>query len=73
MPASLAIGAVTTLGYAGILIGPAAIGFVANAASLPTAFWLLTGLVGLVPPCALALPAFTARPHAPGSGVARAE
>ena len=73
MPASLAIGAVTTLGYAGILIGPAAIGFVANAASLPTAFWLLTGLVGLVPPCALALPAFTTRPHAPGSGVARDE
>ncbi|NYE63210.1 fucose permease [Duganella sp. 1224] len=38
MPASLAISAVTTLGYAGILAGPAMIGFVAHAASLNLAF-----------------------------------
>lgn len=38
MPASLAVGAITTLGYAGILAGPAAIGFVAHASSLPLAF-----------------------------------
>lgn len=38
MPASLAIGAITTLGYTGILAGPAAIGFVAHASSLPVAF-----------------------------------
>jgi fucose permease len=38
MPASLAIGAITTLGYAGILAGPAAIGFIAHAASLNLAF-----------------------------------
>jgi predicted MFS family arabinose efflux permease len=38
MPASLAIGAITTLGYAGILAGPALIGFVAHAASLNLAF-----------------------------------
>jgi MFS family permease len=38
MPASLAIGAITTLGYAGILAGPAAIGFIAHAASLKLAF-----------------------------------
>lgn len=38
MPASLAIGAITTLGYAGILAGPAMIGFVAHAASLNLAF-----------------------------------
>ncbi|NHZ63868.1 MFS transporter [Massilia genomosp. 1] len=38
MPASLAIGAITTLGYAGILAGPAAIGLVAHASSLPVAF-----------------------------------
>lgn len=38
MPASLAIGAITTLGYAGILAGPAAIGFIAHATSLPVAF-----------------------------------
>jgi predicted MFS family arabinose efflux permease len=38
MPASLAIAAVTTLGYAGILAGPAMIGFVAHASSLSLAF-----------------------------------
>lgn len=43
MPASLAIAAVTTLGYAGILVGPAAIGFVAQHWSLNTAFVLVAG------------------------------
>lgn len=38
MPPSLAIAAVTTLGYAGILAGPAMIGFVAHASSLNLAF-----------------------------------
>jgi len=38
MPASLAISAVTTIGYAGILTGPALIGFVAHASSLHIAF-----------------------------------
>jgi len=38
MPESLAIPAVTTLGYAGILVGPALIGFVADSTSLITAF-----------------------------------
>lgn len=37
MPAHLAIPAVTTLGYAGVLAGPALIGFVAQGASLSTA------------------------------------
>lgn len=41
MPASLAIAAVTTLGYAGILAGPALIGFVAHASSLSLAFGAL--------------------------------
>jgi len=41
MPASLAIAAVTTLGYAGILVGPALIGFVAHFANLNTAFAIL--------------------------------
>ena len=49
MPAGLAVAAITTVGYAGILIGPAAIGFVAHASSLPLAFWLLAALLGLVP------------------------
>jgi predicted MFS family arabinose efflux permease len=38
MPASVAVPAVTTFGYAGVLAGPAAIGFIAQGTSLPTAF-----------------------------------
>jgi len=38
MPESLAIPAVSTLGYAGVLVGPALIGFVADSTSLITAF-----------------------------------
>jgi len=49
MPASLAIASVTTTGYAGILLGPTAIGFIAKHTSLPTAFWLLAALVIVVP------------------------
>jgi predicted MFS family arabinose efflux permease len=48
MPASLAIAAVTTLGYAGILVGPAAIGFIAQYASLEAAFLLLAAGLLLV-------------------------
>jgi len=49
MPASLAIAAVTTTGYAGVLVGPAMVGFAADLTSLSTAFWLLAGLITLVP------------------------
>ena len=52
MPSGLAIAAVTTTGYAGILLGPAGMGFVAKLASLPIAFWLLGALLALVPLCA---------------------
>lgn len=52
MPVALAIGAITTLGYAGILAGPAGIGFVAQALGLPAAFWLVAALVCFVPLCA---------------------
>jgi predicted MFS family arabinose efflux permease len=41
MPPSLAVAAVTTLGYAGILAGPALIGFVAQLTDLSFAFGLL--------------------------------
>lgn len=51
MPASLAVAAVTTIGYAGVLAGPALVGFVAQLSSLPAAFWLLAGLMALVPLC----------------------
>jgi predicted MFS family arabinose efflux permease len=46
MPASLAIAAITTLGYAGILVGPAAIGIVAEHWSLSFAFVMVA--VGMV-------------------------
>ena len=41
MPESIAVPAITTLGYAGILVGPAAIGFIAHASSLNIAFGLI--------------------------------
>jgi predicted MFS family arabinose efflux permease len=52
MPAGLAIAAITTTAYAGMLAGPAGIGFVAKASSLHAAFWGLAGLLMLVPLCA---------------------
>ncbi len=51
MPANLAVGAVTTLGYSGILAGPAGIGFVAHAAGLPTAFLGVAALLLIVAAC----------------------
>ena len=58
MPPALAVAAVSTAGYAGILAGPAAIGFVADSVGLKQAFWLLATLVCTVP---LAAPLVTAR------------
>jgi predicted MFS family arabinose efflux permease len=49
MPAGLAVAAITTSGYAGVLMGPASIGFVAKAVGLNVAFWMLAALLGLVP------------------------
>ncbi|MFA9217255.1 MAG: MFS transporter [Sphingomonadaceae bacterium] len=57
MPAGLAIAAMSTLGYAGILAGPALIGLIAHAASLALAFALLG--------CAMLLIAASARLGAP--------
>jgi predicted MFS family arabinose efflux permease len=48
MPAGLAISAVTTIGYAGILAGPALIGFVAHLSSLQFSFAVLGGTLLLV-------------------------
>ena len=45
MPESIAVPAITTLGYAGILAGPAVIGFVAHASSLSFAFGLMAALL----------------------------
>lgn len=49
MPPGLAIAAISTTGYAGVLLGPAAVGFVAQAADLPTAFALLAVMLALLP------------------------
>ncbi len=49
MSAGLAIASVTTIGYAGVLAGPAGIGFVAQAIGLNAAFWLMAALLCLVP------------------------
>ena len=51
VPASVAVPAVTTLGYAGVLAGPAAIGFVAQATSLPAAFLVVAALLVGVAAC----------------------
>jgi predicted MFS family arabinose efflux permease len=45
MPENVAIPAITTLGYAGILVGPAAIGFVSHNTNLQTAFMILALLL----------------------------
>lgn len=45
----LAVAAITTTGYAGILAGPALLGFVSRVINLTVAFWLLTVLIALVP------------------------
>jgi hypothetical protein len=45
MPGNVAVPAITTLGYAGILAGPAAIGFVSHLSSLSVAFLLMTALL----------------------------
>ncbi len=52
MSPALAISAMTTAGYAGILAGPAAMGFVSKAVGLHNAFWMLAALLFLVPPTA---------------------
>lgn len=45
MPEHIAVPAISTLGYAGILVGPAAIGAIAQVASLPIAFLVVATLL----------------------------
>jgi len=52
MPPALAIAAVTTTGYAGILLGPALIGFAAQVTSLGAAFAGLAVLMLAITLCA---------------------
>ena len=44
MPIGTAVSAVSTMGYLGILAGPAAIGFVSALTNLQTAFGMLAAL-----------------------------
>ncbi len=55
MPVSLAIAAVATLGYAGILAGPALIGFVAQLSSLSISFVMVALSLVVVASCARAV------------------
>lgn len=55
MPIGQAVAAITTAGYAGVLGGPAAIGFIANAAGLRAGFWTVAALL-----CTVALAARSA-------------
>ncbi|MEJ4044926.1 MFS transporter [Erwinia sp. SLM-02] len=52
MPINLAISAMTTIGYAGILAGPALIGFIAQLSSLSIAFSVVAALLLVVAACA---------------------
>lgn len=45
MPLNMAVSAVSTMGYMGILMGPAIIGFIASQTSLYISFGILAGLV----------------------------
>jgi predicted MFS family arabinose efflux permease len=48
VPAGIALATVTTIGYAGLLLGPALVGFVAQTTSLPVAFVALAAMFALV-------------------------
>lgn len=52
MPSGLAIAAITMTGYAGVLVGPAGMGFVADHIGLPGSFWALAILLCAAPLCA---------------------
>jgi predicted MFS family arabinose efflux permease len=49
MPPTLAVAAVTSVGYIGMLAGPPLVGLVAHVVGLPTAFWILAGLALIIP------------------------
>ena len=48
VPPGIALATVTTIAYTGLLLGPALIGFVADATSLPVAFVLVAAMFGAV-------------------------
>jgi MFS family permease len=48
VPAGVALGAVSSMGYLGLMAGPPLVGGLAELTSLPRALWLLVGLAGTV-------------------------
>ncbi|WP_192457015.1 MFS transporter [Musicola keenii] len=48
MPQAAAVPAVTTLGYVGVLAGPAGVGFIAHHSGLPAAFLVVSALLATV-------------------------
>ncbi|WP_279060499.1 hypothetical protein [Bilophila wadsworthia] len=56
MPLSLAVSAVTTIGYLGVLAGPALMGFVAHATSLVIVFCITLALMCFVAVVSRAVP-----------------
>jgi predicted MFS family arabinose efflux permease len=48
IPPGVSLATVTTIGYAGLLVGPALLGFVAEATSLPFAFALVAAMFGAI-------------------------
>src|ERR671934_2490308 len=48
VPAGVALGAVSSMGYLGLMAGPPLVGGLAELTSLPRALWLLVGLAGIV-------------------------
>lgn len=56
MPEHLAISAITTLGYSGILAGPAALGFIAQVTDLSLALALVGGLLAIVSVMGMLIP-----------------
>lgn len=47
MPPSLAVPAVSTLGYVGVLAGPASVGHIAHYFTLPVALYVIAGLIAV--------------------------
>lgn len=52
VPPGIALAAMTTIGYAGLLLGPALIGFVADATSLAAAFVAVAAMLTFITACA---------------------
>ena len=48
VPAGIALATVTTIAYAGLLVGPALIGFIADATSLPVAFVIVAAMLAAI-------------------------